>query len=183
MPASDLFRVSVQPVKHKVFVSYDHGGDQPYYDALSKEFHDQYDIIYDDLLDRVIDGDNTDYVIQRISDSFIAGSACTIVLVGKETWGSKYVDWEIKATLDKQHGLIGVHLPSLPVNPITNTVAVPPRLSDNIHSGFALWVPWKQITAGPTQLNGYITKAKAGDRRLIQNNRDRRLRDDYECAP
>ncbi len=33
--------------KRKVFVSYHHGGDQEYYDAFSKKFADQYELIYD----------------------------------------------------------------------------------------------------------------------------------------
>ena len=32
-------------VKHKIFVSYHHGGDQAYYDAFSQSFHDSYDVI------------------------------------------------------------------------------------------------------------------------------------------
>lgn len=179
MPAGSLFRAHARPVRQKIFVSYDHDGDQFYYDAISKAFHDQYEVIYNNSLDRVIDSDHTENIVRRIRDNFITDSLCTIVLVGKDTWGSKYVDWEIKATLDKEHGLIGVHLPSLPVNPRTNIVAVPARLSDNIHSGFALWVTWQQLISGITWLNGYITKAKAGDKRLIQNSRDMRTRDDF----
>src|SRR5689334_858513 len=101
--SSSVFGVP-QPVKHKVFVSYHHGGDQAYYDAFSKAFHDTYDVIYDKSLERQVDSDNVDYVIQRIRDNYITGTSCTIVLVGKQTCGRKYVDWEIKATLDKEHG-------------------------------------------------------------------------------
>jgi hypothetical protein len=177
MSASDLFRAYAQrPVKHKVFISYHHHGDQAYYDAFSKAFHDTYEAIYDNSLDRSLDSDNTDYVIQRIRDSFISGSSCTIVLVGKDTWGRKYVDWEIKATLDKEHGLIGVRLPSAPVDPQTRAATVPPRLHDNVQSGFALWITWQQVTANAGQLNQYVTQAKSRDVRLIRNNRERRLR-------
>jgi hypothetical protein len=35
-----------QPVKHKIFVSYHHRGDQAYYEAFSNAFHDTYDVIY-----------------------------------------------------------------------------------------------------------------------------------------
>jgi hypothetical protein len=50
--------MSPQTVKHKIFVSYHHGGDQAYYDAFSKLFHDTYDLIYDNSLDRQVDSDN-----------------------------------------------------------------------------------------------------------------------------
>ena len=88
MPPSTLLGLSgLTPVKHKVFVSYHHGGDQAYYDAFSKAFHDTYDVIYDNSLERQIDSDNVDYVIQKIRDNYITGSSCTIVLVGAATWG------------------------------------------------------------------------------------------------
>lgn len=102
-------------VRRKVFVSYHHGGDQAYYNAFSKTFHSTYDVITDNSLEREVDSDDVDYVMRRIREDYITGSSCTIVLVGKETYARKYVDWEIKATLDKQHGLIGVQLPTLPV--------------------------------------------------------------------
>ena len=34
------------PVKRSVFVSYHHGGDQPYYNAFTKTFDDTYDVIH-----------------------------------------------------------------------------------------------------------------------------------------
>jgi hypothetical protein len=34
--------MSQQTVRHKIFVSYHHGGDQSYYDAFLKAFHDTY---------------------------------------------------------------------------------------------------------------------------------------------
>jgi hypothetical protein len=164
-----------QAVKRRVFVSYHHGGDQPYYDAFSRTFCDAYDVITDNSLERVIDSENVDYVMRRIREDYIAGTSCTIVLVGGDTWGRKYVDWEIKATLEKQHGLIGVRLPSAPVA-AHGTVTVPARLHDNIRSGYALWLPWTQITAGVQACTAYIEQANARDKRLIDNSRERRLR-------
>src|SRR4051812_21993517 len=102
------------PIKRKVFVSYYHGGDQAYYNAFSTAFCDGYDIISDNSLERRVDSEDINYVIRRIRESYITGSSCTIVLVGKDAWGRKYVDWEIKATLEKEHGLIGVRLPTAP---------------------------------------------------------------------
>jgi len=163
------------PVKHKVFISYHHRGDQAYYDAFSQAFHATYDVIYDNSLEREVDSDDVQYVMRRIRENYIVGSSCTIVLVGRDTWGRKYVDWEIKATLEKEHGLIGVRLPTAPVS-ADNKVTVPARLHDNIQSGFALWLSWAQITAGPAQLQQHIAEAKARRPNLITNNRDRRLR-------
>jgi hypothetical protein len=98
--------------KRKVFISYHHGGDRAYYDALSRTFCDQYEVFHDTSLERAIDSDNTDYVRWRLAEKCITGSSCTIVLIGRETWGRKFVDWEIDATLERGHGLIGLMLPA-----------------------------------------------------------------------
>lgn len=161
-------------VKRKVFVSYYHGGDQGYYDLFTRAFCDTYEVITDNSLERRIDSPNVDYVMRRIRENYIAGSSCTIVLVGRDTWGRKYVDWEIKATLEKEHGLIGVRLPTAPVTP-QGTVTVPDRLYDNITSGYALWVTWEQITAGAQACTAYIEHANSRDKGLIVNTRERRL--------
>jgi hypothetical protein len=164
------------PVKHKVFLSYHHHGDQAYYDAFSQKFHDAYDVIYDNSLEREVDSDDVNYVMRRIRENYITGSSCTIVLVGKDTWRRKYVDWEIRATLEKEHGLISVYLPTALPDPTTNKITVPARLYDNIQSGFALWLSWQNMTASATQLERYIADAKARDVRWIANTRDRLLR-------
>lgn len=162
-------------IKRKVFVSYHHGGDQAYYDAFSRAFHDRYEVVYDNSLERMIDSDNVDYVMRRIRENYIRGSSCTIVLVGLQTHQRKYVDWEIKATLEQQHGLIGVRLPSAPLSS-DNKIIVPGRLHDNIQSGYGVWVTWNEITASPQACQGYIEAANARDKRLIDNTRDRQLR-------
>jgi hypothetical protein len=100
-------------IKRKVFISYHHGGDQAYYDAFSRAFSDRYDVITDNSLARGVESDVVEYVMRRIRENYITGSSCTIVLVGLDTWGRKYVDWEIDATLQKAHGLIGIQLPTI----------------------------------------------------------------------
>src|SRR5206468_5804403 len=111
------------------FVSYHHGGDRHWYELFSKTFCGQFDVVQDNSPERRIDSDDSEYVLRRLRENHITGSSCTIVLVGHETWGRRYVDWEIEATLDKQHGLIGVGLPCLP--PI---VGLPARLEDNLRT-------------------------------------------------
>lgn len=171
-----LIRASLiqRPVKHKIFVSFYHAGDQAYYDSFSRSFHDTYEVVTDNSLERAIDSDDADYVMRRIREKHIKGTSCTIVLVGEHTHGRKYVDWEIKATLDKEHALIGVQLPSCPVN--AGKVNVPARLNDNINSGYALWLSWKDATKSPQKLQQYVAAAKEKSSTLIVNNRARRER-------
>jgi MTH538 TIR-like domain (DUF1863) len=164
-----------QQAKRKVFLSYHHGGDQAYYEAFSKTFCDTYDVITDNSLDRRIGSEDVAYVMRRIREDYVTSSSCTLVLVGRDTWGRKYVDWEVDATLEKKHGLIGVRLPTAPVSP-DNKITVPGRLHDNIQSGYALWLTWEQITAGAQECARYIEQANARDKSLIVNTRERCLR-------
>lgn len=162
-------------IKRKVFLSYHHDGDQYYYNEFSKKFHDEYEAVTDNSLDRRVDSEDIDYVMRRIREYYITGTSCSIVLVGNESWGRKYIDWEIKATLDKQHGLIGVQLPTLLSNS-SGRVNVPARFSDNIDSGYALWVSWANFTANISSCRGYIEQANCRSNTLIRNTRERRLR-------
>jgi hypothetical protein len=173
----DLFRSQDRSaaVRPRVFVSYHHKGDQWYYDTFSSLFHDSYETIYDNSLERVVESDNVDYVMRSIRENHISGTSCTVVLVGAATWGRKYVDWEIKATLDKNHGLIGVCLPTTSTS-AGGGIMVPPRLNDNILSKFALWVSWTDLTSSAARLGGYIAEARSRNTQLINNARERRLR-------
>jgi hypothetical protein len=113
---------------------------------------------------------------RQIRENYIKGSSCTIVLVGKDTPGRKFVDWEMKATLDREHGLIGVYLPTASRDPTNTKIIVPDRLHSNIQSGFASWVSWQDITTSAAQLERYVADAKSRNTTLIVNPRDIRLR-------
>ena len=130
----DFFRQ--QPTRRRIFVSYHHGVDQAYYDEWTRFFHDQYDAVFDNSLERRIDSDDVQYVIQRIRDTFIASTSCTIVLLGAQTPQRKYVDWEIKATLDKEHGLVGIVLPTCQLSSSGGPIC-PTRFVQDYASGHA----------------------------------------------
>jgi hypothetical protein len=155
----------------RIFVSYQHATDQYYYNEFSHIFHDTHECVYDSSLDDEIDSDDHDYIKQRIRDEFIAGTSCTVVLVGPTSYQRKHLDWEIKATLDKQHGLIGVQLPNLPVQP-NNTVIVPDRLHSNIRSGYALWLTWQQVIASAANFKQYVADASNRPKDRIVNPRE-----------
>lgn len=161
--------------KRKVFVSYHHGGDKAYYDAFINTFSTSYDVIHDNSVERAVDSTNTEYVIRRIRENFITGSSCTIVLCGSQTPWRKFVDWEIKATLDKQHGLIGVNLPTNPMNNNQQFI-VPDRLNDNIQSGYAVWIDWATFTQSYQNVQYYIEQANSKSAAFINNTRALRQR-------
>jgi len=135
-----LYSQLLTPVRRRIFVSYHHGGDQGYYDSFSNTFSSTFEAVSDNSLDREVDSDDAEYVIRRIRERYITGSSCAVVLCGAETPWRKYVDWEVKATLDKQHGLLAVRLPTAVVR--DGRWIVPERVNDNIISGYAVWTTW-----------------------------------------
>ena len=162
--------------KPKIFVSYHHDGDRWYYEQFSRLFADTYDVCYDNSVNRVIDSDNADYVIRTIREDHLTGTSCTIVLCGSQTPWRKFVDWEIKATLDKEHGLIGVNLPTS-LRDQQGRVYKPDRLQDNIDSRYAIWVEWSDIaTGGSSVLKAYMHLARLSPIDRIRNSQTLRQR-------
>ena len=172
---SDILLRGLMPTKRKIFVSYHHDGDQTYYTTFSQKFSDQWGIVTDNSLDRLIGSDDADYVMRRIREEYICGTSCTVVLCGRDTPQRKYVDWEIKATLDDKHGLVGVALPTARRLP-SGEVIVPDRLADNWNSGYALWVPWDDLFANPNRLHQLINAAALQQADRIANSRPLRVR-------
>lgn len=126
---------------HKVFISYHHADD-----IAVKEFVDKYSNTYKVFTPKIvgeqygteIESDDAEYTMRKIRENYLTDSTVTIVLIGKETYKRKYVDWEIASTLrndpnNKRSGLIGIFLPGC--NKF-NTM-IPERLLDNIRSGYA----------------------------------------------
>lgn len=106
------------------------------------------DEIGDEYAEHINSGDS-DYVMRRIREDKIAGTSCTVVLIGKCTWARRYVDWEIAATLrnyteSARGGLIGVQLPSAQDH---GWATLPPRLAlnitseDGVETGYARFYP------------------------------------------
>jgi len=64
----------------------------------------------------IVNSHDTDYVMRRIRERYMADTSVTIVMLGQSTWKRRYVDWEIAASLRNApnapaNGLLGVHLP------------------------------------------------------------------------
>lgn len=161
--------------KRRVFISYHHGRDRQYYNEFSRIFADGFEAVQDNSVDRIIDSDDAEYVIRKIREDYVTGTSCTLVLCGAETSQRKFVDWEIKATLDASHGVIGVNLPT---NPATadGKYVVPDRLHDNIVGGYAVWTSWAALVASSVVLKAWIEDATSRSAELINNSRQLRRR-------
>lgn len=158
----------LKPPKPKVFVSYHHANDQRYYNRFSELFSDVYDLFTDTSVGRKIDSDDPDYQSRFIREEHITGSSITIVLCGAETGKRKHVDWEIHATLEKQHALLGVVLPTCQKT-YDGKFLVPDRLVDNVNSGYARWMHWSD---NPQVVASWISMAtSAVVPKLIDNAR------------
>jgi len=173
--AFDLSSLLASITKRKIFVSYQHSHDQRYYNAFCQRFCDTFDLIQDNSVERLIDSDDSEYVMRYIRENYIAGSSCTIVLCGPETRWRKFVDWEIKATLDKEHGLLAVRLPNAPLDQY-GCCHKPDRLQDNIDPGYAAWTTWENLWQHPEVLMQWIEYANQRPKSLIANSRPTRSR-------
>jgi hypothetical protein len=69
--------------------------------------------------------------MRKIRENKLDDSTVTIVLVGSCTHSRRYVDWEVKASLQQgqtlPNGLIAINLPYM-----GTTGNLPPRVSDNV---------------------------------------------------
>ncbi len=170
-------------LRRKCFISYHHT-DQ----AAVNKFIDDFDSRRDVFIARavgvsqdLINSQNTDYIMRRIRELYLADSTVTIVLLGNGTWARKYVDWEIASTLrndqnNRRSGLVAITLPNA-------SAELPPRFRDNWvdHNhgvGYAKW--WKYPTSA-SSLADIIEDAFEGRTsrsHLIDNTRRLATRDE-----
>ncbi len=152
-------------LRHKCFISYHHANDQVYKDRFVKLFDNAADVFIDKS---VGDGDiddncKTETIRQKIRDDYLSDSTVTIVLIGKETWKRKYIDWEISSSIrdtknSSRSGLLGIFLPTHPDygKEKYNPYIMPPRLYDNAECSFAVLHDWSE---NPTIIQKWIDEA------------------------
>lgn len=168
--------------RHKCFISY-HVADREEVEAFLDEFGEEfipYTIGVTDE-DDFIDSEDEDYIKDRIREEYLSGSTVTIVLLGEKTWGRKYVDWEISATLrndsvNKRSGLLVIPLPSM-----NNTATLPARVKDNWveDDPDASYALFKSYPTYKATLRDYIEDsfiARTTKDHLIDNSRPLRQR-------
>ena len=142
--------------KHKVFVCFHHENDEEYRNKFERIFSNIYISKSVDLGD-INPNLNTETVRRKIREDYLGDTAVTVVLVGKETWKRKHVDWEISASIRKtkmspRSGLLGIILPTHPSyqKEFYNQYTIPPRLYDNIKIKYAKIYDWS-VNAGSVQ--------------------------------
>lgn len=136
--------------RHKVFLSYYHRDDQ-YYKNLFENKYKHLFINKSVGLGDISTDVSTEYIKRLIQQDYISDSSVLVVLIGPNTWGRKHVDWEIYAAVNKKvggySGLLGILLPEFQLLPNGNYYFkdIPPRLADNVQSGYATVYTWNQL--------------------------------------
>lgn len=152
----EILRRSSQQPRHQVFVSYHHANDQWDREKFEGLFSEYYDIIISKSV-QIGDIDPylpTDTMRQKVRDEYLSDSTVTVVLVGKETWKRKHVDWEIGSSirqtkLSSRSGLLGIFLPDHPDfgRDKYNPYIIPPRLHYNVVCDYATVYDWSNEPA------------------------------------
>lgn len=163
--------------RRKCFISYHHA------DELEVEnFIDTFDHNGNVLIARgiganmsgdIINSTNDDYIKAQIREKYLRDTSVTIVLVGRETWGRKFVDWEVGASLRNTptasaSGLLAIALPST-ANHADRPL--PARVKDNVNgdNGYARW--WKYPSTGEDLANLIeIAYSARTDKAYLRNN-------------
>lgn len=154
--------------KRTVFVSYHHQGDQMMVDEFSDIFSETLDVYTDRRLREPADSDDPDY-LNQICRERIQYSSVTIVMVGLETGGRKFVDWEIRDTLYREHGLLGIKIPGH-----GNANWIPDRLKDNLPTSGTGFARYHEFPQSARDLKNMIDEAYNARKSLIDNSRPKK---------
>jgi hypothetical protein len=135
--------------KHKVFISYYHKDDE-YYRTRFEELFGHLLISKSVKLGDIKEDLAPNYIKRLIQDNYLDDASVLIVLVGQKTYCRKHVDWEISAALNKKvggySGVFGMCLPTHDAfsKDKYNSDTVPPRLVDNLKSGYSFLIDWTE---------------------------------------
>lgn len=152
----------------ELYVSYHHAADRAYFQQLAERLAPAYTLRHGDYPGRAEGEVEPRGFVRRLRRD-LGPCQCTLVLCGRETHLRRCVDWEIKASLDRERALIGVILPSALIE--QGRPVVPARLVDNDESDYAVIMDWKDLLPGPKALAPQIIEARNRQSYLIANDR------------
>lgn len=165
-----------QRPKRGLYIAYDHGRDGAPYASFARHFSSVFRLERDNSLERELGTDDAEAHVRALSEGPMATCACILVLCGASTHLSKFVDWEIKAALDRKLGLIAVALPSNPALE-NGEPLLPERLKRNFDSGYAVVVRAGDLIEGRVDLGARVEFATARMAEKIENALPLRLQE------
>ena len=126
---------------------------------------------------------------------FIDSSMVVVVLVSRGTPASRRIDWDIAAGLEpdaqgRVAGLLGIMLPDVPRRvaddagplpvPFFDYSSMPPRLADNVKSGYARIYDWHWLCSDEARVVEALRFAQATQQQRAQYADNSRLRLTYD---
>jgi hypothetical protein len=158
-----------------VFVSFDHHVDAGWFDLLRQKAPPELAFRSDTSVDRLINSDMASHVCGSVLPKEVGNCQVALILVGRDSWRRKYMDWEVDVCLSQGCGILGLQLPTLPV--INDSISMPGRLLDNVRSGYATWMTFAALMGSADQYAVLSELPRDKRRELLQNNRDRLTED------
>lgn len=160
----DEWKKTLRCDRINVFISGAGVGEEQYKNELEEMFiHLLLVKSSEPVMDQTMDGQ--DYIRDLIDNYRITAQMVVIVLVGPETKKSRIVDWEIAAALtEKKDGVSGLFCILLPEFALTEGNEydyddLPPRLADNLKTGFAKLYTWSSICNDDTKIRQAVDQA------------------------
>ena len=167
--------MNIEKKTRNCFISYHHVNDQKYLSKLRKTVKSMK--VSDYSLKTDI-GHLTNETIYNKVRSKMRTCSVTVILIGTRTGHRKWIDWEIWASLRgynhpfdkkksfKPNGLLAIFLPG-------QNHSIPDRLKDNIDSGFAVSMRWKNLERDFESKVNYAYWKRNNATNKIRNSRNR----------
>lgn len=180
----DAMSILADNTRRKCFISYHHADESEVQDFIQTFDHDRDVLIARgigaDMSGDIINSTNADYIKSQIRSKYLRDTSVTIVMVGNETWGRRFVDWEIAASLRQTStstpsGLLAITLPSVAEHAGRQ---LPARLSDNVdgENGYARWWKYPTSARGLASMIEVAYASRTAIGHLRDNSRPLRLR-------
>lgn len=176
-------------VRHKCFISYHHD-DEDEVQGFIKTYDEERDVFIaralgTEMEQDIIDSDDTDYVMGRISKLYLKDSTVTLVLIGKCTKARRYVDWEIQSSLRQgqtvtPNGLLAIRLKSYNKNGYPDRLNKNLKQSDDQEDCYARWIEYPERKDTLANAIDGVFDARTSRANLIVNPRDR-FKNNRQC--
>ena len=126
--------------KRRIFISFDHDDTQQVSGFMAlRNIIDNFDF-YNHKLDRRINSSDEDYICRVIREDYIKSASVAVVLIGNNTFNSKWVIWEIEESIRQGNGILGIRLKgsygNIPAGIPSNAIG------DWQPENFAGWIEW-----------------------------------------
>ena len=109
----------------RIFISYQHGDIKQAQGFNLLRWNPNVDFEFvGRYLFGTINSENESYIRSKIREQ-MKGTSCTVVLIGKNTYKSEWVEWEIQESISQGKAIIGIFLPDC------ENEKVPKALLDN----------------------------------------------------